>query len=338
MSTILAADIGGTKTHFVITDNTGKNVLYNRVYLSSDYATFSQLLHTVLHTSGVAGKQVEIFSLAIAGDVETTTVKVTNLPWRINRQALMEEFKLRQVYVMNDFQASAWGIPCLEDTDKICLHKGKELASGTRVVLGAGTGMGLAWVQQLAGNREVFSTEAGHIDFAPVNALQVKLLQYLMVCYQHVSCERLLSGAGLETIYQFLSEKHTDVSALQNKAQTETVASAKPGDFNAAWVTSQAVAGNETACRAVRLFTEIYGAYIGNMALIFKPAGGIYITGGIAAKIQPWMQLQEFISAFKAKGRMQNLVEAISITLVTNESVGVLGAISAATEFYQEKV
>jgi len=161
-----------------------------------------------------------------------------------------------------------------------------------------------------------FDTEGGHIDFAPVNETQIRLLKFLQRIYSHVSYERILSGDGLAALYQFCSFDSGDTS------HADTIITAE-------WVNQQAEF-NELANQALSLFTEIYGAYIGNIALLFKPRGGIFITGGIADKLLDRMQSENFINAFLNKGRMRGLVEQIAVYLVTNERIGMYGAMAEA--------
>jgi glucokinase len=158
-----------------------------------------------------------------------------------------------------------------------------------------------------------WSTEGGHVDFAPVDEQQIELLLYLGKRHGHVSYERLLSGDGLIALYHFCGG-HEQL------------------DVNAAGVHAAAQQQDQAAMDAMKLFVRIYGAFVGNMALLFKPEAGIYITGGIAAKIISWMKSDDFISAYYNKGRMRALVEQTSVYLVINERVGVLGAISEAVK------
>ena len=189
------------------------------------------------------------------------------------------------------------------------------------VAVGAGTGLGVAWVQGEQGLAQAYDTEGGHIDFAPVNDTQVRLLQFLQQSYGHVSYERLLSGDGLVKLYEFCAGKQSP--AKQNDGVT------------AEWVNKQSK-NDKAADRALSLFVQIYGAYIGNIALLYKPYGGIFITGGIAAKIVNKMQSEDFINAYLNKGRMRALVEQVAVYLVTNERIGVLGAMSETLKMLQD--
>ena len=241
---------------------------------------------------------------------------MTNLPWVIDRQQLKRAYGLSDIHFMNDFQASALGTLDLADSDCIQLHRGVPRNGAVRVVVGAGTGLGVSWIDSSMGTFVAHATEGGHIDFAPIDAVQVDLLGFLQNRYGHVSYERLLSGAGLVTLYEFLSGK--DVAGI-----------------NAAFINEAASTGDSIAQQAMRLFVRVYGAYVGNLALLFKPENGIYISGGIAAKMVSWMQSEDFLEAYFYKGRMQRVVEQVAVFLVTNERVGVMGAMSEACKLLQ---
>jgi glucokinase len=309
---IIAADIGGTKAWFVVAD-TGRpgQVLFEAKYNSRDFPAFEPLLRTFLEESGCDNRELAAISLALPGVVNGDKATLTNLPWTISKNVLRHDFGIEQIHFMNDFQASALGTLYLEAPDLVVLNAGVHNNDATRVAVGAGTGLGVSWLLSQEGVARAWSTEGGHIDFAPVTDEQVGLLNYLIARHGHVSYERLLSGEGLVTLYQYCSG----------------------GDrVDAARVHSEAEAGNEAACRAMSLFVSIYGAFVGNMALLFKPEGGIYITGGIGAKIISWMKSDDFISAYCNKGRMRALAEKTSVYLVTNERVGVIGATAEAVK------
>jgi len=323
---IIAADVGGTKTHLMYADaEKAGNVLYEARYQCEAFDSFDSLLGTFIKDSDSSG-QVDVLMLALPGLVSEARATLTNLPWVIEKQFIKDTFGIKTVYFMNDFQASALGINELREEDRVILNPGtfnsNEPVSNAlkdnaiRVAVGAGTGLGVAWLQGDQTRACAYDTEGGHIDFAPVNNTQVDLLKFLQQRYTHVSYERILSGNGLVNLYEFCSGEH-------NK------------EIDAAWVNNQSE-DNEAAGRALSLFVQIYGAYIGNIALLFKPYGGIYITGGIAAKILNKMQSEEFIDAYLNKGRMSSLVKQITVYLVTNESIGVLGAMSETLKMQRE--
>lgn len=325
---IIAADVGGTNTRLIYADEAEpRNVLYEARYLSGEFDGFEPLLKTFIQDSGSSASQVGTLALALPGLVNENSARLTNLPWVIEKQSLKDTFGIENVSFMNDFQASAFGTSQLLDKDQIILNPGGSAAGGskensTRVAVGAGTGLGVAWAQDEGGTAQAYDTEGGHVDFAPVDETQVQLLKFLQQRHDHVSYERILSGDGLVSLYEFFADKH----GAEEPVNAVT----------AEWVNRQSET-DETAGRALSLFVQIYGAYIGNIALLFKPRGGIYITGGIAAKIVKKMQSEEFINAYLNKGRMRALVEQIAVYLVTNERIGVLGAMSGVVKTQRDK-
>jgi glucokinase len=320
---IIAADVGGTKTRLIYADidEPGK-VLFEARYLSGEFDSFEPLLETFINDSGSTAGKIESLTLALPGLVTDSSARLTNLPWVIEKQSLKDAFGIRYVSFMNDFQASALGTGQLQEKDQIVLNAGISKVAdlndnAIRVAVGAGTGLGVAWAQDDEGVAHAYDTEGGHIDFAPVDDTQIRLLQFLQKRHGHVSYERILSGDGLVSLYEFCTGEQG------NEVQRD--------EITAEWVNAQSQ-DNAAADKAMTLFVEIYGSYIGNIAMLFKPYGGIFITGGIAAKIVERMQSEEFINAFLNKGRMRTLVEQIAVYLVTDERIGVLGAMSEAVK------
>ena len=320
---IIAADVGGTKTRLIYADidEPGK-VLFEARYLSGEFDSFEPLLETFINDSGSTASKIESLTLALPGLVTDSSARLTNLPWVIEKQSLKDAFGIRYVSFMNDFQASALGTGQLQEKDQIVLNAGISKVAdlndnAIRVAVGAGTGLGVAWAQDDEGVAHAYDTEGGHIDFAPVDDTQIRLLQFLQKRHGHVSYERILSGDGLVSLYEFCTGEQG------NEVQRD--------EITAEWVNAQSQ-DNAAADKAMTLFVEIYGSYIGNIAMLFKPYGGIFITGGIAAKMVERMQSEEFINAFLNKGRMRTLVEQIAVYLVTDERIGVLGAMSEAVK------
>ena len=314
---IIAAHVGGSRTHLVYARlGRTEEILHEAHYLSTDFDSFENLLRTFIEDINQNNFGFEVLTLALPGVVEGNDAHLTNLPWVISKPEIRDEFGVEQVHFMNNFQAVAFGLDRLTGDDMIVLHSGAHNNEATCVVVGAGSGLGLAWLERERDQSSAYSTEGGHIDFAPVNRQQIELLGLLMQRYSHVSYERVLSGNGLVAIYEFCGGK------LDN-------------NIDAAWIRAEALKDNREALRAMQLFVQIYGSYVGNIALLFKPKGGIYIAGGVAREITRWMQSADFINAYKQKGRMQPLVENISVNLITNERMGVIGALSYAVTMQQ---
>ncbi len=339
----IAADIGGTKSLLCVVDANEQSVLHEQTYASADFVNFSALLTRFLEDTETASHQsvsnIEAMCLALPGVVKRRKSQLTNLDWILEEEKLQQQFSIHSVFFVNDFQAAAMGVSALKEEDIVTLnlgaapdtdtdtdtdienstqqknHKTTTEKTGITVVTGAGTGLGLAWMDHTENHHQLFPTEGGHCDFAPTNEQQIGLLRYLMKQYDHVSYERILSGAGLVQLYYYLS------SDDESKAETNDI-SLKPQK-----ISTLAQQGNPLAVTAIRLFVDIYAAYIGNLALLYKPAGGIYIAGGIATHILQWMQTKAFITQYFHKGRMQPIAEETPVYLVTNKRLGLLGAI-----------
>ncbi|MEX1201194.1 MAG: glucokinase [Methylophaga sp.] len=313
MTTLLAADIGGTKTLLQISSVDGK-VLFNKRFVSSDFARFDDLLAGFLNSLPTNYLPIDSACLAVAGPIIGRTAKVTNLPWQIDADVLCRTLPLQQVMLINDFAAVGEGIACLNSEDLTVLQAGKPDLSAPRAVIGAGTGLGQAFMTPISTGWQVWATEGGHTDFAPADALQQQLLDFLLQQYVHVSYERLVSGMGLVNIYQFLS----DLQQTAPQIDSTTDMPAK--------ISELARLNDPLARQTMQLFVDIYGAQAGNLALTVMPRGGLYLAGGIASKNQPLFTDGRFMQAFLAKGRMQTLLEDIPVYLIRISETGLRGA------------
>ena len=209
----------------------------------------------------------------------------------------------------------------LTASDYVMLNPAEPLPGATRVITGAGTGLGLAWMQaDTKGRYQAFATEGGHIDFSPANPQQQRLLSFMRETFAHVSWERVLSGPGVNQVYRF---------CLQD--MTGEIPPAL-GARNGAQVNAAALAGDPVAHAAMELFVDIYANWVGNLALLYQPRGGLYLGGGISARIQPWLQTPRFLQACCDKGRMSGLVQQTPIYLITNTRLGLQGALAAALD------
>jgi glucokinase len=315
----LAGDIGGTKTLLQV--NTANGVL-RKSYSSAAYGGLAEILDEFLREAGTSG--IEAACFALAGPVLCRSVKLTNLPWEVDADALAARFAISRLTLVNDFEAVGYGIAALQPAELLTLQAGNPQVRGMRVVTGAGTGLGVAWLTWAHGRYIVHPSEGGHVDFAPADALQYELLCYLQQRHGHVSCERIVSGPGLVAICDFLRDSgHAVPSAHLIEAMNE-------GDAAAAIAQFAQHEDEPIARMALDLFVSAYGAFVGNLALTTLPSGGIYVAGGIAAKIATAMQQGPFLHAFCSKGRYAALLETLPLHIVTNPLVGLLGAASRA--------
>ncbi|PHS26642.1 MAG: glucokinase [Methylophaga sp.] len=319
MKHFLAADLGGTKILFqLITDQ--NEVVLEKEYVSEKFSGFDAAVAAFLNEDEIKNSTVDSACFAVAGPVSGRNASITNLPWQINADKLAEQFTIEHVHLCNDFVAVAHGISCLTDDEIITLQQGEPNEHAPRAVIGAGTGLGQAIMLPEDKGWRVLATEGGHADFAPTDNLQLALLEHVLEQFSHVSYERIVSGDGLVTIYEFLLIYQDYIE------NTELRQAMKSGD--AAAVISQFALEqtDEIAEQALDLFIKIYGAQAGNLALTVLPMAGLYIAGGIAAKnVQRFIE-GPFLTAFLAKGKMAKLIHKIPVRLILQPKVGLLGA------------
>jgi glucokinase len=326
---MICGDIGGTKTLLQAArlNNGVICELNTHRYQSNEYACFSDILNDFLNRPEVknsAGKP-EAACFAVAGPVGDQRASLTNLPWQIDATEIARTFAIPKVRLLNDFEAAALAVDELSPTDLITLQEGRSQPEAMRVILGAGTGMGVAWLVWQNGGYQPVSTEAGHIDFAPANALQIRLLESLQKRFHHVSVERVLSGSGLTQIFNFLQT---------NLAEFRNIDHVTLGDEDSGAAITRLAYDQKhaVALKSLELFTEIYGAFAGNLALAGLCRNGVYIAGGIAPKILDTLQAGYFMQAFRNKGRFSALLREIPVNVITHPAVSLLGAGRKAQE------
>lgn len=317
---ILAGEIGATRTRLAAfqTESNKLQCVVKKTYLSQEHAGLSEIL-----TSFVMGEGIPVHSacLGVAGPVRAGKSKISNLEWTIDSRALASQLKLNSVGLLNDLEAYAYGVDALESKDFIILSGGIEDAEGNRAVISARTGLGVAGLYWDGFRHHPFACEGGHVDFAPKNELEMDLAQYLRKKYEHVSCERILSGPGIKNIYDFLrdSKKGEEPDWLRDQLN---VAKDQP-----ALISQLALEHKAAICeQTLSIFVSVYGSETGNCALNFMATGGVFIGGSIAAKIVPKMQDPLFMKSFLNKGRMQSLLADMPVKIIINDDTGLMGA------------
>jgi len=319
----LVGDIGGTKTILALYEAEGNDWQCRKTarYASADYHQFSELL--TLFLADVSAP-IDAVCIGIAGPVINGDCITTNLPWVIKHKEIGRQTGTDKVWLLNDLEASAWGLLALPETDFVELNSSaKHQSDGNKAVVAAGTGLGEALMICYGDDYRIIATEGGHADFAPGDRQQIGLLDYLMDKLDgHVSYERVLSGSGLHAIYGYLKQSQF---ALELPDTALRIQKEDP----AAVIGMLGVAGSDPLCvEALKIFCRIYGAEAGNLALKCLPYSGIYLTGGIAAKILPALQKGEFINSFINKGRSSSVIETISVKVCMNQEVGLHGALN----------
>lgn len=318
---ILAGDIGGTKTNLAIYDmkEGSLSLLIKQQYKSADFSSLEEILHTfqqkyLLH-------QIDAVCFGIAGPVIKGECSTTNLPWEISVSDLQSSLGAEKVRLINDLEATAYGMLYLDEDQFIHLNPNGHKVDGNRAVIAAGTGLGEAILYYDDKAYHPIGTEGGHTDFAPLSVQQERLLQWLKERYpEHVSYERVLSGTGIYNIYQFLAQ-----SGFAH--EPPSMIGIPEGKDPSAMVSESALKENDPLCmEALRLFSEIYGAEAGNLALKSMSLGGLYIGGGIAPKILPMLLEGHFMKGFLSKGRFNALLEQMEILLSLDPDTALIGA------------
>ncbi|MBD2015492.1 glucokinase [Microcoleus sp. FACHB-53] len=344
MTLLLAGDIGGTKTILRLVEKSSGSswqTLHESRYLSRDFPDLvpivQQFLLAVKQKLGMVVRP-EKACFAIAGPVVNDTCVLTNLAWFLDARRLEQELDIATIHLINDFAAVGYGILGLEDKDLCTLQAATDQTDAPIAVIGAGTGLGEGFLIQQAGGYQVFASEGGHADFAPRNELEFQLLQYLRDKYdiQRISVERVVSGQGIVALYQFLRDRQVahespEIGEIIRTWERETGRTEKSVD-PAAVIAQAALEKRDRLCeQTLQMFVEAYGAEAGNLALKLLPYGGLYVAGGIAAKILPLIQEGNFLRAFGQKGRVSPLLEKVSVRVVLNPQVGLIGAAICAS-------
>lgn len=344
MTLILAGDIGGTKTILRLVEkspNQSWRFLDEALYKSGEFPDLVPIVQQFLSQVGQQRDKIvapEKACFAIAGPVVNDTSSLTNLTWVLDARRLEKELAIPRISLINDFAAVGYGILGLQPQDLYTLQEATPQPEAPIAVIGAGTGLGQGFLIQQYGGYQVFASEGGHADFAPRNELEFQLLQYLRAKYDilRISVERVVSGQGIVAIYQFLRDRQfaqesPELAQVMRTWEQETGRSEKSVDPAAAIAKAALEKRDRLSEQTMTMFIEAYGAEAGNLALKLLPYGGLYVAGGIAAKILPLIQDGHFLQTFGNKGRVSPLLEKVPVHVVLNPQVGLIGAAICAS-------
>ncbi len=309
MGTTLLADIGGSKSRFALANSAGPpermSVIENDTVADLDAAVARYLEETGAHPPAA--------TFAVAGSVDGEEIALTNrTSWRLRRREFAKRFGFSQLRVLNDFEAIAWALPRLGAAQTRPLGKPVAARAGVKVVLGPGTGLGVAALLPADGRWHVVASEGGHASFGPQAAEEFEVFARLRQECGAVSAEAVLSGPGLVRLARAL-----DPRAACHEAET---------------IAASALAREPSAQAAARLFVRLLGRFAGGLALTFKALGGVYIAGGVASGLGPLLDEPQFRAAFEAHPPYQHLLEAIPTLLITCEEPGLIGCAAVANE------
>lgn len=328
MTTLFAADIGGTKSElaiFPLADSGGSSLSQKR-YINAEFSGIEEIIEHFL--AGV--EQVpQVACLAVAGVVVGGKAKMTNLPWEIDCGLLENRFGFHRVLLINDLTALCSSLAMLKPADLLELQPGCGQGDAVCGVVAPGTGLGEGLLVESGGQLFVRGSEGGHTDFAPVDEEQLALLSWMQKKAQPVSYEMLLSGPGLANLYDFCKEYHqlpesAWIAAAMNRAKDRA-------PIIVAGATGTLIDRGKKVCplcrRAVDLFLSILGSEAGNLALKLYARGGIYLGGGILPRLVGQVKFDGFLKSFQAKEQMAGLMKDIPVFLILRKDAPLIGAV-----------
>ena len=319
-SVVLAGDIGGTKTHLGLFKLDGDNfqLLRDESYATAAFESLEKVASLFLGHDC----HVDAACFGVPGPVIEGRSHATNVTWEIEVQALKQGLGIEQTHLMNDLEATAYGVLHLNPGEVLELQCGERRSAPSNIgVIAAGTGLGEAGLVATPVGYHAVATEGGHCGFAPADDDDQRALQaFLAREFGHVSFERVLSGPGLHNIYRYL------LTSMYESEPSWLADMIRRGDPPAV-ISENALAGRDTRCvRALEMLVAIYGAEASNLALKYLSMGGIYLCGGIAPKIKSFLQRPVFLEGFLAKGRLRPMLERIPVRVALNPSTALLGA------------
>ncbi|MBC7722446.1 MAG: glucokinase, partial [Pedobacter sp.] len=270
----------------------------------------------------VDNKSLKPTSICIgaAGPVSDNKVTFTNLSWVVDGAEIAKQTGIKNVAIINDLEATAYGIACLAETDFYIIQNGNKTTKGNIAIIAPGTGLGEAGMYFDGRHYHPFATEGGHSEFSPRTAVDIELLQYLQQQNHIISWEYLVSGPGTFSIYQFLRD-------IKNMEEPKWLSDALSTGDKAATISKAAIENKADICtQTMQLFVKYLAQETANLVLKFKATGGVFLGGGIPPKILPLLKQTLFIDTFKQSDRMQDLIDATPVKVVLNDQAALLGA------------
>lgn len=319
--TVLAGDIGGTKTHLALYRATADEMqpLHDRKFKSTAYDSLQDIISEFLND------QPELtpdrISVGVAGPVLDGVVELTNLNWTLSVEDLRNQNGVKDIRLINDLEATAYGLAALQPSDFFTLHEGHSPARGNMAIMAPGTGLGEAGLFWNGTSYYPFPTEGGHCDFAPRTAFDFELSQYLLDESSVVSWEKVVAGPGIYDIYKFLRDvkKMEEPQWLTDGWTTEAHPSARIS-------TTAAENGADICVQTMQHYVRYLGHEAANLVMKMKATGGLFLGGGIPPKISGLLQRENFISHYMDSDRMQHLLQTVPIRIINNDKAGLLGA------------
>ncbi len=311
-SRVLGADVGGTKTNIAVFDVTGQglSLVAESTYHSPQYHSCIDIL--LKFRSEHESLEPGHICLGVAGPVIQGKVEITNLSWNLDSEEIKTALGVKNVSLLNDLEATAYGLAALTENDFITIHEGSTGYDSNMAIIAPGTGLGEAGLFWDGTHYHPFPTEGGHTDFSPRLQQDFNLQKYLQAKYGVVSWEKAIAGPAIYDIYQFLrdSKKRKEPAWLTEALQQ---------DDPTAVVSRVALEEKNSSCvETMQLFVKYLARECSNLVLKMKATSGLYLGGGIPPKISSLLQQSVFINNFYDCDRMQHLVKRTPVKIILN--------------------
>ena len=321
----LIADIGGTNIRLALANGQSKeNYSDIATYQCKEFDSLADVIALYLNEKKLDDATLTNYQInacfAIACPTDNDLISMTNLPWQFSQKALKKQLNLHSLTFINDYTAIALSIPLLTKQQKVKIGGGQTVANKPISVCGPGTGLGVANLFPITISEKqqwhCVDGEGGHVDFAPVSEIEQQVLNYINQIKKRVSYEQLLSGYGLEQVYQAL------LFINQGKEITTTQDKLSAKEISCKAIENQC----QTCQQALTLFCNVLGSFAGNLALTMNSQGGVYIAGGIVPRFIDYLTTTDFRARFEAKGRLSSITEQTPTYVITEPQPGLLGA------------
>ena len=315
--TVLAGDLGGTKINIALYQP-GENdftILRQQSFHSKDYSSLTEVINQFTGKDEIPGA----ICFAVAGPVINGNVKLTNLSWQLDSNAISEELGKKLVFI-NDLEANGYGLAGLKKGELYNLSEGEPAQGGNMAILAPGTGLGEAGLYWDGKNYFPFATEGGHTALASRSALDFELYNWLSKQFKYVCYEHVLSGPGIHNIFRFLTEeKKNPIPAwLDEELKTEDPSAA---------ISENAINGKSDVCiQTMNLFFQYLATEASNLVLKYKATGGLFIGGGIPPKNLSLIDREKWRQLFFESDRMETLLRQAPVNIILNEKIPMLGA------------
>ena len=315
---LLSGDVGGTKTLLGLYAIGAPRPAAREVrrFTTLEFDSLASIVDEFLRVVGHPGG-IEAACFGVAGPVRDRVAQLTNVPWRVDAAEIAARFAIPQVHLVNDLAAMGHAVSVLTSDKLAVLQPGERIASGNAALIAPGTGLGEALLHNIEGRFIPSPSEGGHADFAARTKREIQLVEALTDRFGRASYEHVVSGPGLINLHQFVHGRN-ECPVLP--ADTPT----------SAWPAAISNAGLERRCagcaETLDLFVGALGAEAGNLGLRSLATSGVYLGGGIPAKILPALRTPTFLDAFRAKAPMHALVEAMPVHVILEEHAALLGS------------